>query len=82
MPRAAEGREISKRLDTREEEIGAAPHRGECRKAGDCFADWAFGDFEFERTVVITYDRVALVAEVVKIPVVHPGVLCEFDIAE
>ena len=38
-------REVSKRLDAREEEVGAASHGGEGRQSGDFFADRAFGDF-------------------------------------
>ena len=77
MAGVAKRREISKRLDAWKEEVGAAPHGGECRQAGDFFADWTLRDFEFERAVVIADDRVAFVAELVKVPVVHPDVLCE-----
>ena len=63
-------REISKRLDAREEEVGSASHGGEGRQAGDFFADRPLRDFEFERAVLSADDRVALVAELVKVSVV------------
>src|SRR6476620_9501193 len=71
-------REVSKRLDAREKEVSAASHGGEGRQAGDFFADWPLGDFVFERAVLSADDRVAFVAELVEIPVIHPDVLCEF----
>src|SRR6202048_956722 len=78
----AERREISKCLDTRKEEVGAAPHGGECWKAGDLFADWAFWHFEFERAVLVADDWVALIAQFMEGFVVHPYVLCELELAD
>ena len=75
-------REISKRLDAGEEKVSAASHGGEGRQAGDLFADRTLGDFEFERAVLMADDRVALVAELVKIPVVHPDVLRELELPD
>ena len=77
-----QGREVSKRLDAREEEVGAASHGGEGRQAGDFFADRALGDFVFERAVLSANDRVAFVAELVKVPVVCPDVLRELELAD
>src|SRR6478609_996006 len=73
--------EVSKRLDPGEKEVGAASYGGEGRQAGDFFADWALGDFVFERAVLIADDRVAFVAELVKIPVVRPNVLRELELS-
>src|SRR5205085_3536757 len=74
--------EVSKRLDAGEKEIGAASHGGEGRQAGDFLADWALGDFVFERTVLSADDRVAFVAELVKVPVVRPNVLRELELPD
>ena len=49
--------EVSKRLDAGEKEVGAASHGGEGRQASDFFADWALGDFVFERAVLSADDR-------------------------
>src|SRR5215831_16216353 len=78
----AECREISERLDAREKEVGAASHGGEGGQAGDFFADRTLRDFVFERAVLGPDDRVALVTELVKIPVVGPDVLGEFELAD
>src|SRR5580700_4104807 len=75
-------REVSKRLDAREEEVGAASHGGEGRQAGDFFADRALRDFVFERAVLSANDRVAFVAEFMEVVVVHPYVLCELELAD
>src|SRR6478609_8386954 len=77
-----QGREVSKRLDTGKEEVGTATYGGECWKAGDLFSDGAFGDFEFERTVVVAYDWVALVAELMEVVVVHPHVLRKLELPD
>src|ERR1700730_10389498 len=77
----AQCREVSKRLDAGEKEIGAASHAGEGRQAGDFLSDWALGDFVFERAVLSADDRVAFVAELVKIPVVRPNVLRELELS-
>src|SRR6266536_2282545 len=74
--------EVSKRLDTRKEEVSATFHRGECWKAGNLFADWAFRDFEFERAVLVADNRVALIAEFMEVFVVHPYVLCELELPD
>src|SRR6476646_755126 len=73
--------EVSKRLDPGEKEVGAASYGGEGRQAGDFFADWALGDFKFERAVLVADDRVAFVAELVEIPVVRPNVLRELELS-
>ena len=75
-------REISKRLDAGEEEVGAASHGGECRQARDFFADRALGNFVFERAVLVADDRVAFVTKLVKVPVVRPNVLRELELAD
>src|SRR6202040_846297 len=75
-------REVSKGLDTREEEVGAAPHGGEGGQTGDFLSDRAFGDFVFERAILVADYRVAFVAELVKVPVVCPYVLCELELAD
>ncbi len=73
--------EVSKRLDAGEKEVGAASHGGEGRQAGDFFANWALGDFVFERAVLSADDRVAFVAELVKVPVIRPNVLRELKLS-
>ena len=74
-------REVSKRLDAREKEVSAASHGGEGRQAGDFFADRTLGDFVFKRAILSADDRVAFIAELVKIPVVRPNVLRELELS-
>src|SRR3984893_14564260 len=74
-------REVSKRLDAGEKEVGAASHGGEGRQAGDFFAEWGLGVFVFEGGVLSADDRVAFVTEIVKIPVVRPNVLRELELS-
>src|SRR5947209_5125119 len=74
--------EISKRFDTREKEVSAASHGGERRQAGDLFPDRTSWDLEFKRAVLVADDRVPLVAELVKILVVHPYVLCKLELPD
>ena len=78
----AECGEISQRLEAGQEKVGAAPHGRECRQAGDLLADRPLRDLVFQRAVLVADDRVALVAELVEIPVVHPHVLRELELAD
>src|SRR6185437_5845325 len=73
-----ECRKMSKRRNAGKEEVCAAPYGRKCRQAGDFFSYWTFGNFEFQRTVVIADDWVAFIAKLVKIPVIYPDVLREF----
>ena len=75
-------RELAKRLDSRKKEVGAAAHGGERGQASDRFADRPLRDLEFERAVLSADDRVTLVAEFVKVPVVHPYVLRELELPD
>ena len=72
-------REVSKGLDAREEEVGAAPHGGEGGQAGDFLSDRALGDFVFERAILVADYRVALIAEFMEVLVVCPDVLRELN---
>ena len=78
----AEGREIPKRFEAREKEVGAALHGREGRQAGDLFANRSFGNLDFERAVLRADDRIALVAQLVKITVVSPYVLRELELSD
>ena len=60
---AIKRRKVSKRLEAREEKIGAAFQRGEGRQAGDFLPDRTHRNFEFERPVLSTDDWVMLVRE-------------------
>src|SRR6266516_6425224 len=73
-----ECREVSKRLDAGQQEVRATSHGGEGWQAVDFLADRPLGNIEFERAVLSADDRVAFVAEFVKVPVVHPDVLSKF----
>src|SRR6202040_4071526 len=75
-------REVSKGLDAREEEVGAAPHGGEGGQAGDFLSDRALGDFVFERAILVADYRVALIAEFMEVLVVCPDVLRELELAD
>src|SRR5262249_47795268 len=61
--------------------VGAASDRGEGRQTDNLLADRTFGDFEFQRPVLVTDDRVAFVAEFMKISVVRPDVLRELELS-
>ena len=56
---------------------GAAPHRGERWQSGDLPSYRALWNLEFERAVLVANYRVALVAQLVKIPIVDPNILRE-----
>src|SRR6476660_8243733 len=73
---------VSKRLEARKEKIGAALQGGEGRQAGDFLPDRTHRNFEFERPVLSTDDWVMLVGKLVKIPVVYPNVLREFELPD
>src|SRR5262249_15753830 len=49
---------------------------------GDLFPDRALGNLVFERAVLISDDRIALVAELVEVLVVRPHVLRELELAD
>src|SRR5262245_39726428 len=74
-------REISKRLEPREEEVGTAPDGGERWQSDDLLSHWTFGDLELQRAVLGADDRIALVAEFVEISVVDPHILSELVLA-
>lgn len=64
-----------------QEKICAASHRREGRQPEDLFPDRALRDFVFQRAVLMADDRVAFVAEFVKIPVVHPDILRKLELS-
>src|SRR5262245_60676302 len=74
-------REISQRLEPREEEVRTAPDGGECGQSNDLLSHWTLGDLELQRAVLGADDRIALVAEFVEISVVDPHILSEFVLA-
>ena len=67
---AIKRREVSKRLEAREEKIGAAFQSGEGRQAGDFLSDRTLRNCEFKRAVLSADDWIVFVAELVKIPIV------------
>src|SRR6516165_3691619 len=75
-------REVAKRFDTRQEEVGATSYSGEGWQSGDFLADRTLGNFEFKCTVLIADDRIAFVTKFVKITVVGPDILCELKLAD
>ena len=75
-------RQVPQRLESGQEEVGAAPHGGERRQALDLFPDRPLRDREVERAVLRADDRIALVAELVEVLVVHPHVLRELELAD
>ena len=77
-----QGREIPKRFETREKKISAAFHCSEGRQAGDFLADGPFGNLELERAVLRADDRIALVAELMKITVVNPYILRKLELSD
>src|SRR5215468_1148087 len=74
-------REISQRLEPREEEVGTAPDGGERWQSDDLLSHWTFWDLELQRAVLGADDRIALVAEFVEIAVVDPHILSELVLA-
>ncbi len=80
--RPSDAREVSKRLDAGQEEVGAASDGGEGRQPCDLLPDRPLRDLEFQRAVLLADDRIALVAEFVEIPVIDPHVLRELELAD
>src|SRR5262252_1207221 len=78
----AERRQIPERLETGQEKVGSAFHGRKRRQTGDLFPDRALRNLVFERAVLISDDRVALVAELVKVLVVCPDVLSELELPD
>src|SRR5262245_49973766 len=78
----AERRQVSQCLQSGKKEVGTALHRREGRQSFDRLADRSLGNLVFERAVLISDDRVALVAELVKVLVVCPDVLRELELAD
>ena len=60
----------------------AAPQRGEGRQADNFLTNGPLGDLELERSVVRANDRVALVSQLVEVPIVYPDVLREFELPD
>src|SRR6516225_5152763 len=73
---------VVERFDTRKKEVGATSHSGEGRQSSDFFADRTLGDFIFQCTVLVADDRVAFIAEFVKVTVVSPDILRELKLAD
>ena len=69
------------RLDARKEKIGSASDGGKRREADDFLPDRPLGNLVFEGAVVVANNRVALVLQLVKVPVVDPHVLRELELA-
>src|SRR6266550_5545758 len=78
----AEGREISKRFEARQEEIGPSANRGERGQAGDALFDPPFRNLELERAVLCPDDRIAFVPELVEVLVVDPHILRELELPD
>ena len=72
---------MSKRLEARQKEVSPAPDIRECRQPCDFLPNRALRDFVFQGTVLVAADRIALVAQFVKVPVVHPNVLRELELS-
>src|SRR5438105_13055314 len=73
---------MAKGLDAGEEEVGAAPYRGERRQPFDYFPDRPLRDFELQRPVLRADERITLVAELVKSPIIDPHVLRKLELAD
>src|SRR5204863_911337 len=67
--------EVTECLEARQEKVRTTTNRRECRQALDRLADRPFRNLEFQCAVLVADDRVALVAEFVKVAVVRPHVL-------
>src|SRR3954453_17608570 len=78
----AKRREVSQRFQAGQEEIGSSPDRGKCRQTLDRLADRPLWDFEIERAVMAADDWVSLIAEFMKVAVVHPHVLGELELTD
>src|SRR3954465_5113466 len=77
---AAGYRQAPQRLNAGQEKIRAASHRREGGQAGDLLADRALRDFVFQSAVMMADERIAFVAEFVKIPIVHPDILGKLEL--
>jgi hypothetical protein len=70
------------RFDTGQEKVGATPHGSEGRQSGDFFSDWTLRDLKFECAVLVADDRIALIAQFMKITVISPDILRELELAD
>ena len=75
-----QGREVSKRLDAREKEVGAPANGRKRGEPGNLSANRSLWNLEFECSVLSADDWVALITEFVKIPIVHPNVLRKLEL--
>jgi len=73
--------EVAERFDTGKEKIGASLDGSEGRQSGDFLADGTLGNFKFKCSVLAADDRIAFIAEFVKVTVVCPYVLGELELA-
>src|SRR4029077_3417277 len=79
---SAQGCEPAQRLEPGEEKVRAAANGGEGRQARDLPANRSLWNLEFERSVLSADDRVPLITEFVKVPIVDPDVLRELELAD
>src|SRR6516225_8013127 len=78
----AEGSQPPQRPDPGKEEIGAATDRRERRQPRDLPPNGPLRDCHVKRAVLVAYDRVAFVAELMEVRVVDPHVLRELELAD
>src|SRR5277367_6759447 len=74
--------EPAQRLESGQEEIRAAPQRGERRQPHHRPANRALRDLEIQSAILRADNRVALVTQLVEITVVHPNILCELELPD
>ena len=71
-----------KRLDTWQEEIGAALDGREGRQPLYLSSDWPLWDRHIVGAVLSADHRIAFIAQFVEVRIVHPDVLYEFELAD
>jgi hypothetical protein len=74
--------DVSKRLEARHKKVGPTSDGREGWQTGDFLSDGALRDFVFERAILGADDRVAFVAELVKVPIICPNVLRELELSD
>src|SRR5215472_5734497 len=80
--RLAERCEPVQCLQSRQKEVGAAADSGKGGQAGDLAANRPLGNLEFQCPVLSADDRIALIAELVEIPIIYPDVLRELELPD
>src|SRR4051812_29563864 len=75
-------RQVLQRFDAGQEEIRPASYRCESRQPVNLLSNRTLRHLKLQRAVLVANDRIAFVAEFVKVPIVDPDVLRKLELAD